>query len=98
MKDHYKLLEPVNKSTLPLCPPCSPLLSPLEISDVKEQMNFQPDIFGGPLTERRYLLPMQMDSNSKDPKEAHCSTTECLSPLACCLPLGVDVLPRLDQE
>lgn len=26
----------------------SPLLSPLEISDVKEQMNFQPDIFGGP--------------------------------------------------
>lgn len=54
MKDRYKLLEPVNKSTAALC-------------GVKEQMNFQPGFFqvgggGGGVApiERRYLLPMQM--------------------------------------
>lgn len=73
MKDHYKLSEPVNKSTLPLCPPppCtpthtrSPLLSPL----MWRSRWISKQTFSGPPSRARYLLPMQMDSETcKDPK------------------------------
>ena len=77
MKDHYKLLGARQQKSTPTLYPHLPSLKPprSEISDVKDQMNFQNR--GAPIEP--YLLPMQMGSKKKiqeswgEKKKAHCS-------------------------
>lgn len=78
MKDHYKLLEPVNKSTLPLCPPCSPLVEPAgdlwcEGGDEFLTRHFQ----GAPIE-----LPVANANGLRKRLQR--------KRIVCCLPLGVD--------